>query len=473
MAGITNFKLIAFLAVLILVAAPVFSFARDNSLTGGVSLGLDLSDRSSDDDEDDDNNYERIVLTPLLQFISLSERDTFKLGASPSIRYDLDESNTDWDNNLSVTADRFMTRSWQMGISNNFLKSDYYDTDTSSSSEPDDPLQEVAPSTDPQLSSDRGRNRYWRNTFGLFSNYFYREDSLFRLDFSYIVLRNDNDDTSFDGEDEYDRYTVNLRNEHRFNAKWKSSLDLLFVSGDFKPNDPPAGSTPTVDDLSDDLKEYHLLLALDNESIARNPLSLSYNYIGTKYDETLQDDSDIHQVRLTWRRDFSSRMYTVLGVGPSYEKTQGRDANFAGNGIAEVNYAVEHGVFNFQIEKAYDVDNFSGSDESGLTDSWTTLLSGSYQLQRELTLSGRLSYIYEDREDFLATTGGSGVLSDLDEYHNDRYIAGAVLSYNFQQFYNASIDYTFTKQDSDRIGEDYEDHRLLLTLSWEKELFHW
>jgi hypothetical protein len=468
MTGITKSKLITALAVLILIMSSSSSFARVNSLTGGLSLGLDYDDRSYDDREDDD--YQSIVLTPMVLFRSLSERDSFELRAAPGIRYDLIDSETDWDSNISVAADRFMTQFWQLGILNHYLISDYYDTETGIISDPADPSQEVAPSTDPQLSSNRGRSRYWRNTLGLFSSYFYREDSLFRLDLNYIALRND--DTSFGSDEDYDRYTGSLRNEHRFNAKWQSTLDFRYVRGDFEPTDPAVGVAPTEDPLSDDLNEYHLLLLLDNQSIALNPLSLSYNYIGTRYDETLQDDSDIHQMRLTWRRDISSRMYTNLGIGPSYVKTEGRDAEWGGNGIAEVNYAVEHGFFNFLVEKTYDVDNFSGSDESGLVDSWETRLSGSYQLQRDLTLSGRASYFYEDREGPLAVPGGGG-LTRLEEYHNDRYIAGATLSHTFWQFYTASIDYTFTTLDSDRVGDSYDDHRILLTLSWEKELFHW
>lgn len=454
MFGVTNFKLIGALVVFILLLVPAVSFARVNSLTAGVSVGLDVSDRSSGDDDDDDD-FERIFLTPMVQLTSRSERDSFLLRASPSIRYDPDDSNTDWNSNVNVAVDRFMTRSWQMGVSNQYFISDYSDTYT----------EEITSSTDPQLSDNRGRRRYWRNTLRTFSDYFYKEDSLFGMNLNYIALRND-DDTSFsDGRDEYDRYAARLRNEHRFNAKWASRADFRFVRGDFKSNNS--------DELSDDLDEYHLTLAIDNDSIANNTLSLGYRYIGERYDETLQDDSDIHQARFTWRRDISSRMYTRLGGGPSYEKTEGRDADWGGNGIAELDYSVEHGSYNFQVEKIYDVDNFSGSDESGVTDSWRTRFVARRQLQSDLTLSGRLSYIYEDREELLATTGGSGAQTRVEEYHNDRYIAGATLGYNFLQFYNASIRYTFTKQDSDRAEDDYDEHRLLLTLSWQKELFNW
>jgi hypothetical protein len=461
---------------LILMIAPAVSFSRDNSLTAGLSVGLDYDDRSSDGSDDDD--YRRLVLSPMVQFRSLSERDSFRLRAAPGIRYDLEESDTDWDSNLSVAVDRDMTEFWQMGISNNFLRSDSSDasdtrdtrdtvtTGFSDQAEPSEGDVEIAPSTtDPQLSGDRGRRRYWRNTLGLFSTHFYSEGSLFRMDTNYIALRND--DTGFRGDEDYDRYTAGLRNEHRYNAKWKSTTGVRYVLGDFEPSDDSA-----EDELSDDLQEYHLQLGLDNESILNNLLSVSYNYAATRFDETEQNDSDIHQMRFTWRRDISSRLYTKLGFGPSYQKTEGQDANWSENGIAEVNYELEYGFLNFLVEKSHSVDNFSGSDERGAVDSWETRLSGMHRLQKDLSLSGSLAYISEDREEFQETPS-NGDESQITEFNRERYIAGARLSYNFWQYYTASVNYTFTTQDSERAGDDYDDHRILLTLSWQKELFHW
>jgi hypothetical protein len=165
-------------------------------------------------------------------------------------------------------------------------------------------------------------------------------------------------------------------------------------------------------------------------------------------------------------------LYTKLGFGPTYEKTEGQDATWSENGIAEVNYALEYGFLNFLVEKSHDVDNFSGSDERGTVDSWETRLSGMHRLQKDLSLSGRLAYINEDREEFRETPA-NGDESQVTEFNRERYIAGAILRYTFWQYYNASVNYTFTKQDSEQAGDDYDDHRILLTLSWEKELFHW
>ncbi|MBW2660287.1 MAG: hypothetical protein JRC87_11985, partial [Deltaproteobacteria bacterium] len=347
----------------------------------------------------------------------------------------------------------------------------------------------------PQLSTDPGRRRYTRNTLNLFSDYFYMEDSLFQVGFSYILLKNDDDGVR--SYEDYDRYMISLRDEHRFNPEWRSILDLQFVKGDFESTDPAVADavvgelapgvdfTPTEDQLSNDLNEYHLMLTAENNSFIHNPLFLTYNYIGAKYDEPLRNDSDIHQMRFTWRRDFSSQMYTRLGLGPSYEKTEGRDENWGGNGVAELNYQVERGYYNFLVDKRYTVDNFSGDNQQGAVDAWDSRFSFGYLLLKDLTLNGSLGYVYEDRESpqlalgrVLATDAPPIILAgdnagQLEEYHNDIYTVGAGLSYNFKQFYTAGISYTFIRQDSDRIGQDYDDHRLLLTLSWEKELFRW
>jgi len=459
MHDIINFKIIAGLAVLTLMTVPSGSYARDNSVTAGLSTGVDYSDRTYDQRDDGDNDYERLFLRPMLMFRSLSERDSFEIRANPSIKYDLDESNTDWDSNIRVAADRFFTKEWQSGISNQYLVSDSSDSDNGTNNNSDD----LTGPTDPQLSDDRDRQRYWRNSLNLFTNYFYAEDSSMRLDLGYIVLRNDNDDTfNNDDNDEYDRYSASLMNRHRYNAIWASTVDFGFVYGDFKENES---------EISDDVDEYRLSLALDNQSIVNNLLTVSFDYTAARYESSNQDDNDIYQGRLNWRRDHSSRMYTNLGAGPSYSKTDGQDGDWGGNGIAEVNYAVdEHGYINFSVEKSYDVDNFDGSDESGVVDTWATRLRGGYQLQSDLNVSGNLAYLNEDREELVPRAGDP---DNIDDYTEDRYIAGAGLSYDFLQYYTASVDYTFTKLDSDRDRDSYDDHRVVLTLSWGQELLNW
>ena len=203
---------------------------------------------------------------------------------------------------------------------------------------------------------------------------------------------------------------------------------------------------------------------------------LSYNYIGTDYDAALRNDGDIHQARLTWRHDYSPRLYTRLGAGPSYEKTDGRDAYWDYNGIAELNYLTERGNLNFTVEKLFTVDNFSGTRDRGFVDLWDARFTFDYSLTQHLTTQARIGYTNEDRTDPLVAVENvvtsdipqealtDDTLSDLEEYQRERYYAGIGFSYLFWQDYTASVDYLFTKQESDQFFDDYDDHRLSFDL---------
>ena len=496
---------------------PSLLFARSNILTAGIGVSLDYDDRQYDSFIDDpdteaderltprgEDDYRSLVITPLVVYSSSSPRDNFEIHLEPDLRYDLIDYDTDWDANATVMANRFINRAWQLGISNHFLRSDYYrSTDelaapvTADTEPAPDSVEPPPQAENPELSPDIGRTRYWQNTLNLYSDYFYRGASLIRLGFNYRVLRYDDDPDI--REEDYDRYELFLLNNHRFNPVWNTSLDLRFIQGDYEPTNRDAidaiieeispGDEPipiSEDDLSNDLNEYRLLFTVNNESIAQNPLFAQYYYIGTRYDGSLRNDNDIQQIRLNWRRDFSPRFYTILGAGPSYEKTEGQNGNWDYNGLIEINYQTnERSSCRFSLEKIYDVYNFDGTRQRGVSDFWNARFSLDYSMTRNLSMAGYLSYIYEDRSapivavDRVLASGEPLAGLDQDElielatYHNDRYYAGVGLNYTFWQYYSASVNYTYTKRESDRINDDYDDHRILLTLSWQKDILRW
>ncbi len=467
MTGNLTPKVILAAAILGLLTVPGTSYSRVNSLTGGIGTYFDYSDRSYDAERRDSNDYRAIGLEPMINFVSTSEKDRYQLRASPSIKYDLDNEETDWDSNVLVAADRFVSERWQLRFADTFIRTDYYDGNTNSASQPVDPSTGVPEIYDPTLSTNLNRRRYSRNTLYVASNYFYHEDSSFRMSFNYNTLIYD--DSGIDRYNDYDRYAFNLLDEHRFNPRWKTTIDLNYVIGDYD-------EVPDVilqnNELSRDLKEYRLLLSVENDSITHNPLSLTYYFINTDYDSILRDDAYINQVRATWRRDFSPHLYTRLGGGPSYTKVEGSDANWGANGIAELNYLIEHGFLNFTLDKRYGVENFTGDFQRGAVDTWDSSFSFGYQLQQDLRASGSLTYIYQDRSNQFSEIVNENV-NLPDSYHTDEYIAGAGLAYDFWQFYTARIDYTYINQDSEIPGDTYDDHRIVLTLSWQKELYRW
>jgi len=483
------------LAVLIVI--PEWGAARDNVLTVGLGTGVDYSDREYSEPDIEavaDDDYNRIFVTPLVQLVSTTPRDSIELRAAPWISYDTDESETEWNSDFYAAAMRHMTREWQVEISNAFLISDYYRTDTIEGISGETDEIEAIDLADPELDPNQGRERYWRNTLTLASDYTYGQDSLWGVDLSYIALRYDDDEFS---DDDYDRYLVGLRNQHRYSAAWDSEASLRFIRGDFEEIDPDVatgiieGIAPeadielTDDDLSRDLREYRFYGAINNHSFDHNVLSAAYNFIGARYDETLRDDIDINQVRFTWERDFTEHLNTTLGIGPSYQKVENRDGEWAGNGIAGLNYTGRRSTTGVSLEKRYDIDSFSGTGELGFTDAWIGRFDYTQQMLRSLSVRANLYWFYEDREDPVygaeqileeIAAGGdvSGIsLEEAEEYHRDTFLAGLGLDYTFMQNYTASLSYFFTKRESDQEADNYDEHRVLFQLSWRADVMRW
>ena len=139
-------------------------------------------------------------------------------------------------------------------------------------------------------------------------------------------------------------------------------------------------------------------------------------------------------------------------------------------------YLIQHGSFTLGVEKRFDVDNFSGTTNRGFVDYWDTHFNFTYQLFEHLSLDGRASYRNEDRKDSTLATGSiqtSTAPAALTQYNQDLITAGMGLRYTFLQYYSAGLNYTFTRQDSERINDSYNDHRVLFTLSWKQEWLRW
>lgn len=465
---------------LLLILAPEVLFARSNSVTAGLSMSYDYNDREyeavSDASAidgaavarhaDEDDTYSRVVVRPLVSLVSKSKLDQFELRAAPAVKYDLEDSDTDMDARFALSGWRSISKTWMVRSSDTFVRSDHYETGTDQTADGEE-------NSNPELSPDAGRKKFWRNTFNVASNHIYGRDQKVTFGFDYVVLRND--DSGDNSYNDYDMYQFAVINDHRFNVYWDTKAELKVVRGEFDNDDrltvagEPDGSSV---DSSGDLMEYHADIILANRFFRPNNLSLSYNYIGTTYDENSRNDGNIHQSRLIWQRDFLKHLSARLGAGVSYEKTEEYEANWGGNGIAEILYKMERSSFKFSVEKRYDVDNFSGTEERGFIDVWDANLGFDHQLFKDVKVDAKVTYRYEDRQD-RAANASADEAATLEEYNKNYFITGAGLHYSFWQDYSAGINYTFTRLNSERIGEDYDDHRLLLTISWETEVFNW
>lgn len=451
----------------------------------------------------EDREVRRVMFSPYVRFVSTSERDEIKLYYALGFNYDQDDYETETDHDFLLTAHRYLNRAWMVQLTDHFV---YSDDPTRIEDKPDavdpeaPPLEQTAVATEDQsqLSNEPGRRRYKTNQLSILSEYTYRLGSMFGLGYSWDILRNE--DTGIGGWEDFDRHDVMASLSYQFNPRWILDFTGHYIKGEYDPPDQEvvdavdqsvSGLGIGVDSIlesaqfSNDLQEYRVDLGLESNTFPRDPLSLFYGFVGTDFDEPLRDDSVLHQLTLSWGHELSPRMRFGLGGGPSYEKATRQDANWDYNAHADWSYNLQHSYFGFAMDKGYDQSNFTGTNQRGLVD--YLLFSGNAGHTFTANLSGSLFLSYRDEnreeparalaavldsEDPLQTFKQED-LQELAQYNTQLYIAGVDLSYGFLRYFTATAAYTFSHQDSDRIGDDYDDHRLFFSLSVEKELFRW
>ena len=217
----------------------------------------------------------------------------------------------------------------------------------------------------------------------------------------------------------------------------------------------------------------------------------SYDFSASNYDAILRYDTDLHNLTLSAQYQHTRRLSFGLGAGPSYEETETFDPNWGYNGYFNLNYNIAKRTnISAGVEKGFDQENFSANNnflerDQGLTGYWNYNLDFSHQLSKHLTVTLFGSYRDEKQENllhgFVNTSGNDSGLDTADRetfreesiFKRDIYEAGGSLAYTFLQWYTASLRYTYRNQDSERINDSYDEHRVFLTLSFQKELFRW
>ncbi len=490
--------------VCLLVVAPLDSLARENTLTVGLSTAFDYDHPKYDsvdagtagtEGEEENENVDTgeddaafLVFKPFARILSKSSDGQLEFRTAPGIKYDLIDSEPDWDLEAFLAAAQSINRWWKMSASDTLLRSDrHFIRAGAVPSEPEVSGPDVSEQVDtangeqPELSADRGRSRYWLNDFKLVSEHPYGKDSQLQAGFTYRVLRNDESEVL--SYEDYDRYEMSVKNGHRFTSAWKTGAEAIFVRGTFDDvsADSRAGEDSATltgeDELSEDLWEYRATAAIENNSFRHHTPAIEYSYIGARYDATEQEDSDIHEMQFSWRYEYSRHLAAKLGAGPSYEKTEGQDANWGGNGIAQFDYLFRNGTASLAFEKGFDVDNFSGANERGTVDFWTIRFGVSYLPLDSLSCSVNLAYRQEERTEPSEAVNPREDLDNTDdgpvESEEDQYSAGFGLRYAISTTSSTGINYTYIREDSDDDGEDYQDHRVVVSYSWQNEWLRW
>lgn len=468
--------------------------ARLNTIIGGVTTGYDYNETNYTRDTGDENistnnrYLKKFSLGPLFIFETSSSIDKLAISYSPSYTYDIEESHNDVDHNFSLSGYRNFSKNLRLDVRDNLNYSD------------DPNLIE----TDNTSDYNKGRRRYLQNTFNITSTYTYDIESSFGGGYSYDILRNE--DTGIGGYEDYDKHIADLFLQHRINASWNINANASYTRGLF---DPPEQSitdaiaeglesiSPGITDgtdtqnLSNDLSEYHASATLNWVLSQRKTFLVSYDFSGSVYDAILSNDTNLHNLTFGAKYQHNSRLSFGFGGGPSYEKTETFDSNIDYNAHLDLNYDIsKRSGFSATAEKGYDQENFSSNNnalgrDQGLTEFWEWKLNLTHQLLKNLTANLFVSYRDENQENIL-----HGIVTGIEEgtdlqttdretlreesvFNKDIYTAGGSLSYSFLQWWTTALNYTYRKQDSEQVNDSYDEHRVYLTLTVQKELLRW
>ena len=457
------------------------AFCRQTVVTGSVGTGYDYRTRTYDHkqaDQDNEGDTQKIFIGPTITIASKGIYDTLDLSYSPQLGYDFVDDDTVVDHNLRISNQRLLTSRWSVTLSDTYLLSD--DPEQTSSV-----AQGAATTTNiggvpqqDQISRDLGSNRYWTNTASISTTYALAERTQVGGGYSYSVLRNDSsgEDTSSDSYDEYDKHSFFTNLSHGFNQNWRSYLGLNYTRGLYDQGQLDSGGG-TVQNQPD-LDEYGAAIGLDYVQSQTDFFPFKYNLYETQYDGDTRPDTQAHEWSVGWDHAFDSRTHLAVGGGPSYAKTQGLDGTWSYNAYCSLLRRYEHATWSLQFDKQYEPQNFSGTDESGLTDTYNARANFTYQYSQALGMDLFARYTWQSDIDpqgeYLAAAGGTqqGRTGDV-TYNTNEYEAGVGLRYTFARWYSAGLRYSYYVSDGDLDDDQYSDHRVLLTLSAAKELWRW
>ena len=445
--------------------------------------------------DDHEGDSRSLFVTPRVRFSSKDVADLFEFTYAPTFTYDEVDSSSDVGHDLKLLGERYLTRRWLVRATESYFYGEDSLTDTqrqsgaiipASGEQPtatdDSANQEETGTSD--LTDKYGRRQYWRNTFGLETEYTYSQDSMAGLGYNFGVLRNEGGGSG--GYDDYDRHEVTGKVDHRFNTRWSTQTELAYVRGLYDPTEVTvvAPTTTATEEVDDDLVEYHGQMRLNYAWRQHDSFFGQYVYAAADYDAELREDSAIHEMTLGWDHGFSKQLHMTLSGGPTlitYDTSDNETGYNASAGLVWSSFQTSLGA---NTSYRYDYENFDGN-RSGLSKIWRTQVQGAYRFtpQWQATLTG--GYTQSDREEpfndqvvaIVDDTAGTaadltGQQDDHFRYREETWDAGLAVQYSFLRWYTASLSYRYADFQSEQ-DQDYDEHRIMLTLTAAKEILRW
>lgn len=451
--------------------------ARQNIVIGEMSIGYDYQNRNYNLSDTKPGGTSEVAdirdlfTTPRVRLSSRDVSDLFEFTYAPTFHYDSVDSSSFIGQDSNLLAEKNINRDWLVRATNSYFYGQDPVADYVQQNAAIVPGQTTAASEQvvgagqqqgvaPKLTENLGRHKYWRDDFGLRTDYTYAQNSVVGAGYNFGVLRNVNNDSTV-GYSDYDRHEGVGRLSYRFNAKWQAETEASYVKSNNSAN--------VIGSLNSDLEEYHGRFRVNYDHHTHDVFFGQYSYAESVYNNPLSQDAAIHTATVGWDHDFSRRLRMTLSGGPTLVTFQNGGDHTGYNAFAGLVWDFIHSSINASSAYTYDFENFNGLN-SGLSKIWRSGLGYSYKFTPQLQTTFSAGYEKNDHGLPLGINPSSS--GYLLQYTDETKDAGLVVSYNFLRWYTLSASYRYAQYQSDYYP-DYDEHRVLLTLAVSKELLRW
>lgn len=486
------------MAVLVVVfgcgALPGATNARENSVSGSVSVGPDYTSNVYLSDNNREDEW-KSLFAPQLTFSSKGITDTVALTYAPQYTYNHRRDDDETTHSLSFVGDKGLSSRWKVALNANYASYDnlffepasgagwrsqnFVRASATTQAEvvrilapeelPWDPARTYtvlsklqrnyvnSPASQGQvdmlLTQGAGgeREKYWTSNMGISSVYEFAEKSSITMGYRFS---NQEYQTGVTADQVEHAPSISLR--YQFNQRWRGEVGYELRQTSYDSID-----SGTFVVASEDSTTNSPHLQLDFEISPANLLFWNYNYEVIRYDGVSSDTTD-QGGHVGWRHGFDERTALTTSIGSSYVCPElGED---------EREYTLDLGLSR-TYDQALIALNATGltaeAKTAGSWDksrrSWEAGSNISYQLQQDLSATGRLSYGQWDSWNY-----------GYDDSSYDRLQFGAGLSYGFKRWFTLSLNYDYNLFDTeDLFLEDYAEHLVSIRLAAAKELWRW
>ena len=424
---------------------------------------MNIRDRSYDQNYTGSSNsdQQKLFISPAIVISSQGLYDQIDFEYAPSFNYDFEDSNNTIDHKLNINATRELSSRWSLSLSDYFTYSDDTDSHYTYSEIQADTTDATGDSD--QVSRDQTGRRYWTNRAGIRSSYLLRQNTQLNGRYTYSVLRNDTGSNAAN-YNEYDKHAFSADLAHTFDAQWRSNLGLNYTRGLY--------DQALTTSSSSDLHQYGVDGGMEYVHSQKNSFPLRYNYSLSDYDAVTRSDISSQELSMGWTHSFDPQTQFRIGGGPSYAKTEGLNGEWGYNAYLTLSKKFLHTTCMLQLNKQFETNNFSGTDESGVEDTYNAVLRLNHQYTKALNLSSFARYSKQsqiDPQGIYQTTTSTSQTGD-NSYDKNIYEAGVGLRYTFSKIYSAGVNYSYYVSDGQLDEDQYDEHRVMFTLSMSKEL---